>query len=411
MSLTLLFDLDDTLLDTNLESFVPAYFQALTQYFESRIMPTVLLRSWIRGMSLMNESEDPTRTLQDVFDADFYPNLGIPKDDLIDDLDKFYDEVFPTLESRTRQKPEAVPLIKWALECGFRVGIATDPLFPRKATHHRLRWAGFDPEQFEVISTSEHFHFSKTHPAYYAEVLGRLGWPDGPVLMVGNDVRRDLIPANRLGLKTYFIDGETASSPGFEAGRGKLAGVRPWLESVNLSALEPSFKSPEAILGIMRSTPAVLRSISSSLTEEEWRHEPAPDDWAMNEIVSHLRDTEIEIHQQQLNLMLEREDAFIPRPDTAVWASEREYLNVDGASALAEFASARLANLAKLKNLNDEGWSRKARHAIFGPTNFLEVTSFIADHDRMHIQQAWKTLKTPMAVDVKKDNQVGISRL
>ena len=39
------------------------------------------------------------------------------------------------------------------------------------------------------------------------------------------------------------------------------------------------------------------------------------------------------------------------------------------------------------------GWWREARHAIFGPSNFLEIVGFMADHDRLHIQQAWNTLK------------------
>jgi hypothetical protein len=280
------------------------------------------------------------------------------------------------------------------LSCGYRIAIATDPLFPRKATYHRLRWAGFEPERFDLVSTFEHFHFTKTHPAYYAEVLGRLGWPEGPVLMVGNDIERDLKPAHRLGLKTFFVDGESVANPGFEAGRGKLAGLRPWLESVDLSILEPSFKSREAILAIMASTPAVLKSLSSSLTEQGWKHEPTRDDWAMNEIICHLRDTEREIHQLQLNLMLQKEGAFLPRPDSTVWANEREYLNVDGKAALAEFAFVRTVNIKTLKGLDDTIWARNARHAIFGPTNFLEVVSFIADHDRLHVQQAWKTLKS-----------------
>jgi FMN phosphatase YigB (HAD superfamily) len=388
----LLLDLDDTLLDTNLEVFVPAYFQALAKHLESQVSPAVMVHALVQGMNLMNENEDPTRTLQDVFESHFYSKLGIPKEEMIGPLEEFYDEVFPSLNEHTRRRPDAVPLIEWALSYGHRIAIATDPLFPRKATFHRIRWAGLDLEQFELVSTFEDFHFSKTHPAYYAEVLGRLGWQDGSVLMVGNDVKRDLIVPNRLGLKTYLIDGDIASSPGFEAGRGRLADLRPWLESVDLSALEPSFKSHDAILGIMASTPAVLSGLSASLGGEDWRHEPTRDDWAMNELVCHLRDTEREIHQLQLDLMLERVDAFIPRPDTSVWASEREYLNVDGRMALAEFTFARLENIRKLKNLDEEIWSRKARHAIFGPTNFLEVVGFIADHDRMHIQQAWKTL-------------------
>jgi FMN phosphatase YigB (HAD superfamily) len=394
MSLTLLLDLDDTLLDTNLNVFMPAYLQALSRQMASHVAPSAMLKSLINGTNLMNESEDPTHTLQEIFESDFYPSMGIAKDDLTEIIEEFYDAIFPTLAEHTQPRPDAVPLIEWALSCGYRVAIATDPLFPRKATYHRLRWAGFDPERFEVVSTFEHFHFSKRHPAYYAEVLGQLGWPDGPILMVGNEVARDLIPAHQLGLKTYFIDGESASSPGFEAGRGNLADLRLWLESINVSTLEPSFKSREAILAIMASTPAVLHSLSASLTTEQWRHGPTREDWAMNEIVCHLRDTEREVHQMQLSLMLERAGAFIPRPDTGVWASERDYLHVDGALALAEFAAVRIENLNRLKQQKMEMWSRKARHAIFGPTDFLEVTNFFADHDRLHIQQAWKTLKS-----------------
>src|SRR5436190_23983173 len=191
MPLTLLFDLDDTLLDTNLEAFVPAYFQALTHHLEPQVLPTVVLRALIHSTNLMVENVDPTRTLQEVFEADFYSILGIPKAGLIDLLENFYDTVFPTLRVHTRQRPEATSLIEWAFSCGYRVAIATDPLFPRQATYHRLRWAGLDPEKFEVVSTFEDFHFTKSHTTYYAEVLGRLGWPEDPVLMVGNDVQRD----------------------------------------------------------------------------------------------------------------------------------------------------------------------------------------------------------------------------
>jgi FMN phosphatase YigB (HAD superfamily) len=394
MSLTLLFDLDDTLLGTNIDVFIPAYFQSLSEYMASHIAPNAMLPALLSATKLMMSSEDPLRSLQEVFEPEFYGRLGISKDELIDDLEKYYDNVFPLLKVHTQQRPDAVPLIEWAWSKGYRVVIATDPLFPRKATHHRLRWAGLDPSQFEIVSTFEDFHFTKSFPAYYAEVLGQLGWPDGPVLMVGNDVQRDLAPANRLGLKTYLIDGDSASSPGFEAGSGKLADLRPWLESTDLSTLEPSFKSSDAILAIMQSTPAAIKSILSSLTKKEWQFEPSSDDWAMNEIICHLRDTEIEIHELQLKLMLERNDAFIPRPDTGVWASERDYLHVDGATALQEFTSARITNINIIKNIDDTIWSRKARHAIFGPTDFLEVASFMADHDRMHVQQIWKTLQS-----------------
>ena len=110
-----------------------------------------------------------------------------------------------------------------------------------------------------------------------------------------------------------------------------------------------------------------------------------------------MRDTDLEVHDVQLQRMLEKVDAFIPRPDSSVWANERKYLNVDGPSALTEFMAARKKIVETLRDIDSSMWQRKARHAIFGPTNFGEVMSFAADHDRSHIRQVWKTLKNVRA--------------
>src|SRR6478672_13865108 len=134
MSLTLLFDLDGTLLDTNLAAFTPAYFRALSQHMANHASPNAMLGALIAGVNLMMESADSTRTLQQVFDADFYPKLDVPRDAMVELIEDFYDNVFPSLAQYARLKPDAVPLIDWALSRGYRIAIATDPLFPRKAT-------------------------------------------------------------------------------------------------------------------------------------------------------------------------------------------------------------------------------------------------------------------------------------
>ena len=144
----------------------------------------------------------------------------------------------------------------------------------------------------------------------------------------------------------------------------------------------------------MSSTPAVLQSLVASVSDSVWPHKPVADEWALVEVVCHLRDTEREIHQMQINTLLEQSEPFIPRPDSTVWAKERNYLKEDGRKALQDFASARMETLAKLKGLDDVVWKQKARHAIFGPTHFREVIGFMAEHDRLHIQQAWDILKT-----------------
>jgi len=396
MTLTLLLDLDDTLLNTNLDAFIPGYFQALSKDLAPRVAPEKMLRALISGTRKMSENDDFSRTLEEVFSAEFYPQINIPHSELQSTLENFYDHIFPTLAGLTSQKPEATVFVDWAFARGFRIVIATDPLFPRKATYHRLRWAGFEPEQFELVSSFEHFHFTKSHPAYYAEMLGRMGWVDGPVLMVGNDMERDILPAEKLGLKTFHIVDESAVRSGPDAGvRGNLVDLRLWLESADLALLNPSFKSIDSLFGILSATPAVLNGFSYSLDSSAWTEKPAPDDWSMTELICHLRDTEREIHHMQIKLFREQSEPFIPRPDTSVWASQRDYLHEDGKSALKEFNDARRETLELLKNISKDDWGRKARHAIFGPTNFLEVVSFIADHDRMHIQQAWSMQKKP----------------
>jgi FMN phosphatase YigB (HAD superfamily) len=391
MTLTLLLDLDDTLLDTNMGAFIPAYFQALSKHLAQYVQPEKMLPALMQGTQLMLASDDPARTLQEVFEAYFYPKLGIPKEQLNPVLEKFYDEVFPSIGAVTTKREGAVELVDWAFARGYRVAVATDPLFPLKAVHHRIRWAGLDPGRFELISSFETFHFSKSHPAYFAEVLGRLGWPNEPVLMVGNDIERDLKPAQSLGLKTYHASDH--STP--EAGRGgTLSDLRSWLESADLASLEPSMQTPSAILAVMSSTPAVLQSLVAPASDSCWPRKPTADEWALVEVICHLRDTEREIHQMQVNTMLEESEPFIPRPDSSVWAKERNYLEEDGFAALREFTSARAATLARIKGLDDAVWKLKARHAIFGPTHFQEVIGFMAEHDRMHIQQAWNIVKT-----------------
>ncbi|MBL8100334.1 MAG: DinB family protein [Anaerolineales bacterium] len=394
MNLTLLLDLDDTLLNTNLQSFIPAYFQALANELAPQITPTLMFRALIAGTQKMNESKDFTRTLREVFDEEFYPQIEVERGKLDSAIENFYDNIFPTLQNLTSPKEGAKEFVEWAFAQGFRIAIATDPLLTTKATHHRLRWAGFEPNQFEIVSTYENFHFSKTYPAYYAEVLGLMGWADNPILMVGNDLDRDIIPAKRLGLKTYLVDEEPASQSGLEAdSAGSLSGLRLWLESIDLISLTPNFKSKESISAIMSATPAVLNGLLKNLDSELWSRKPSDNDWTLTELICHLRDTEREIHHMQLKLFNEKEEPFIPRPDTGVWASQRDYMHEDGISALEKFNIARRETFSFLDSTSDEAWMQKARHAIFGPTNFLEVAGFMAEHDRLHIQQAYSALK------------------
>jgi FMN phosphatase YigB (HAD superfamily) len=391
MAFSLLLDLDDTLLSTNIDSFIPAYFQALAKALTPYVDSKSMLEALTAGTRAMMASEDFSRFLKDVFDAEFYPRLNILRSDLVEVLEDFYDNQFPGLRELTSPRPDAKDFMNWAFAQGYRLAIATNPLFPRKATHHRLRWAGFEPQQFEIVTCFEDFHFTKAHPAYFAETLGRMGWPEGPVLMVGDDVERDILPAQRLGLPVFHFQSKPGAANGKqEVMHGDFAALRSVLETCDPVSFLPSMKTRDAVMGIISSTPAVLRGMTDAGGAEIWSRQSPGEEWTLTELICHLRDTEREVHHLQLDLFQMQREPFIPRPDSGVWASERDYLHEDGCQALQEFVAARRETIRRLKDSPQDDWSRKARHAIFGPTHFNEVVGFMADHDRLHIHQAWR---------------------
>lgn len=402
MNLTLLLDLDNTLLDSSMDTLLPAYFQALTGFFKELVEPTLMFSALLSGTRKMMANTDPSRTLQQVFDADFFPKAGIPKEELQPRFDRFYEEVFPTLSTLTSPRPQAVEMIEWAHEQGVRLAIATNPLFPLSAIHQRMRWADLPPEEFPflVVSSYETFHFTKPNPAYFAEVLGRLGWPEGPVVMVGDDVERDLPGSDALGVATFWINATEAEAPAGinPAGRGSIAELRPWLERTDLSALEPAFSTPESLIILMLSTPAVISGLLSPQSKQgqvaapDLKRRSIPNEWSLTEIFCHLRDTELEINLPRLRMLLELTEPFIPARDTDSWAIQRDYQSQDAFQALTDFTSARIQTVELLRGLKDE-WDRKARHAIFGPTNLQELVKFMGEHDKLHIRQICSTLE------------------
>lgn len=253
MRLTVLFDLDDTLLFTNMDRFLPSYFDLLGKALIHLGPKDKIIQQVQYAVKQMIHQDDPGLTLKEVFDQHFYAPLGTTEGDCQDILAAFYREEFPKLQNITQPKPEAKALIDWCLSQGIIIAIATNPLFPRTATHQRIQWAGLDPAHFSFYTTYDDFHFTKPHLAYYAEIFGRLGWPEGTAVMIGDSYELDLEPVQSLGFGTYLIDYEGLNS---QSG-GQLSEVKPWLikKSRNTSHLKNTFDSN---LAVLQSTPAVL---------------------------------------------------------------------------------------------------------------------------------------------------------
>jgi FMN phosphatase YigB (HAD superfamily) len=399
MSLTLLLDLDDTLLSNDVDTFLPGYLKALARHIAHLVPLDRVARQILASTEKMVANTNPIRTLEEAFDSDFYPALATTKEKLFPALTDFYDHVFPSLSYLTSPRPEAVRLVEYAFQKGWQVVVATNPLFPMSAIQHRLAWANLPVAQypFNLITSYEAFHFAKPTAAYYAEILAKLGWPNQPVVMVGNSLSDDLLPAGTLGIPGFWLTNTSTPLPVEMpplSQKGSLDEVIPWLDKIEAANQNIETATIQGYQAILASTPAVLDTLGRNTTSDLWGLTPRPDEWCFTGIICHLRDADREVNLPRLDKIIGEENTFIEGINADAWLEERDYCSEDGYLALQSFAQSRVILLDRLKALSKVDLERQARHAIFGPTSLKELVSFIATHDRTHIQQALQTLRS-----------------
>jgi FMN phosphatase YigB (HAD superfamily) len=230
----ILFDLDDTLLTTNLDTFLPGYFGALSNKVSAVVPPKTLIQALMAATRLMAAPHDPALTNQQVFEADFFPRLGVAESTLRPLFDSFYREDFPRLRSLTSPRPEARAVVQAAFRNVSFVVIATQPVFPLIAIRQRMDWAGIGDLPFQMVTGYENTHACKPMPAYYLEIASFLGVPPAACLMVGNDPTQDIAPAHDAGMATFWI-----TPPGGDATIGDDRGTLNQLgQMLSASCLE-----------------------------------------------------------------------------------------------------------------------------------------------------------------------------
>lgn len=225
------FDLDGTLLPMDMDEFTMGYFKMLA----AKAAPhgyelQSLVRAIWHGVSAMVRN-DGHCTNEDAFWEDF---AGIYGEEALKDkplFNEFYANEFQNARKFCGYNPEATAAVRWIKAQGFRVALATNPLFPAVATESRIRWTGLAPDEFEFYTTYENIGWCKPNPDYYREVLRRAGLSAGECLMVGNDVSEDMVAAD-LGMKVFLLKDCLINKSGEEIGKypnGSFAELREYV--------------------------------------------------------------------------------------------------------------------------------------------------------------------------------------
>ena len=201
---TVLFDLDGTLLPMDQDTFIKAYFGGLVKklaphgYDKDKVIAAI----WSGTKQMIKNTGDKTN--EEAFWQEFCKIFGQNALKDIPIFDEFYANEFCKVKDVCGYAPKAATTVRAIKESGFRIALATNPLFPSTATEQRISWTGLNHSEFEYFTTYENSHYCKPNLDYYREVMTVLDISPNECLMVGNDVGEDMI-AEKLGAKVFLL--------------------------------------------------------------------------------------------------------------------------------------------------------------------------------------------------------------
>lgn len=199
-----LFDLDGTLLPMDQDLFVKTYFGMLAKKLACHgYQPEELIDAIWSGTIAMIKNTG-AKTNEEVFWDSFASRYGEKAKEDLPLFDAFYRENFDSVQEVCGYNPKASEILAKIKKMGVRVALATNPIFPSIATEKRMGWAGLSPEDFELYTTYENSNYCKPNLAYYKEIMKKLDVEPEECLMIGNDVRDDMV-VTELGMKVFLL--------------------------------------------------------------------------------------------------------------------------------------------------------------------------------------------------------------
>ena len=186
------------------EKFVNGYFKMLAAKLAPYgYEPQQLINAILAGIEAMIKN-DGSQLNEDAFWKRFVEIYG---DKVLADkpvFEDFYKNEFQDARSFCGFNPKAAETVRSLKDKGYRVVLATNPLFPSIATESRIRWAGLEPSEFDLYTTYENTSYCKPNLDYYRDILKRINCRPEECIMVGNDVGEDMV-VEALGMQVFLL--------------------------------------------------------------------------------------------------------------------------------------------------------------------------------------------------------------
>ena len=201
------FDMDGTLIDCEIDKFIPPYKTALVKKFAYHPNCAGIVRDIIMESVKAMLANDGSHTNREAFIEYIRTcdSLGVTAEELENAMTDFYNEQYLDLQSVINPKPIMAEAVKMLQDKGYRLVVTTNPLFPLVALLRRLEWGGHKPEYFEFVTSYETSRYCKPDVRYYKQVIESLDVKPEETLIVGNDRREDVHAGKEAGLRAYYL--------------------------------------------------------------------------------------------------------------------------------------------------------------------------------------------------------------
>ena len=198
----ILFDLDGTLLDIDLNKFYLIYSRHLYENFpNSMTLGQFTKHYW--ASTYKTKNHNTRRKNFEVLMEEFLLPFSLTREEAESILRNYYKNEYPKLKNFVNPRPESREVVQYVIKKNFKAVIATDPVFILEAIKARMNWAGIDDLPFDLITHAENFSICKPDLNYFREVLLKIGLKAEECLVVGDD-NNDMV-AKLLGCQTFLI--------------------------------------------------------------------------------------------------------------------------------------------------------------------------------------------------------------
>lgn len=226
----IMFDLDNTLLRNDGDQFLEEFSSELARYLDPKVPYQRFMEAIMAAGAAMIADQHPDRTNEEVLITTLADLVAVDRDWLFQRYRAFVQGDLGRIGLPWGRIHASRPTVEWALASGYKIVVATSPIYPPGPIMERLRRADLDLEPWDLITTADQMHSVKPHASYYLEAARLIGVDPRRCVMVGDDLYQDMSAA-RAGFSCYLVSEQPM--PTWQGARGSLNELPQFVRSLS----------------------------------------------------------------------------------------------------------------------------------------------------------------------------------